>query len=84
MIYTVVWLPDALDDLAAVWMQPTARKAVTAAAHRIDRTLRRDPDTKGQDYFGDRVLFEHPLAVTFAVYPDDRLVKVLQVAFDPN
>ena len=79
MRYTVTWLPSALDQLASIWSLAPDRQAVTAASHRIDRRLRTDPENQGEDYHGDRILEEWPLLVTFAVYPDDRLVEVLGV-----
>jgi hypothetical protein len=79
MRYTVTWTPPAQDELATVWLNAPDRRAVTAASHRIDKALRNDPDTQGEEYFGDRILEDEPLAVTFAVYPDDRLVEVPQV-----
>jgi plasmid stabilization system protein ParE len=79
MIYTVVWTPDALDQLAALWPQAADRDAVTRAAQRIDHLLRHDPDTRGVDFYGDRLLVEPPLHVVYSVHRDDRLVKVQQV-----
>ena len=79
MRYTVTWTPSAQDELADIWINAPDRQAVTAAQHRIDRTLRVDAHTKGQDYDGDRMLEEWPLVVVFTVSPDDRLVEVISV-----
>ena len=56
MVYTVIWIPGAQNQLAALWIRATARHAVTQAAHRIDLLLRRDPDRSGVDFYGDRLL----------------------------
>jgi hypothetical protein len=79
MPFTVVWLPAALRQLAALWNASADRNALTRAADRFDRLLRFDPGTKGVDYYGDRLLVEPPLQVVFRVRPDDMLVEVLQV-----
>jgi plasmid stabilization system protein ParE len=79
MKYTVVWLPAALNQLADLWNHAPDRKAITEAADRIDRLLAVDPEMRGQAYQGRRILFQPPLAVRFAVRPDDRLVEVAQV-----
>jgi hypothetical protein len=79
MRYTVIWTPDALDQLADVWLRATNRNAVTRAAYHIDQILRDDPGTKGVDFYGDRLLVVTPLQVIFVIRPDDRLVEVQQV-----
>jgi hypothetical protein len=35
MIYTVVWVPDALDELTSLWLIAADRAAVTDASNRI-------------------------------------------------
>jgi hypothetical protein len=80
MRYTVTWTPSARDiDLTTIWLQSPDRQAVTKASHEIDRKLRNDPESQGQDFYGDRILEVWPLIVVFAVYPDDLRVEVLQV-----
>ncbi len=80
MRYTVTWAPSARDiELTTIWLQAPDRGAVTKASHEIERKLRTDPETQGQDFYGDRILEVWPLIVVFAVYPDDRLVEILQV-----
>jgi plasmid stabilization system protein ParE len=80
MKYTVVWKPDAEDELARLWNNAPDRAAVAAAADRIDATLLHDPETQGESRSGNiRVLFMPPLAVYFRVSPDDRLVEVAAV-----
>jgi hypothetical protein len=80
MKYTVIWVPDAEQELAAIWMAAADPDAVTAAAHLIDQCLRRDPDTQGESRpEGRRILLKYPLGVLFIVKPLDRLVYVLNV-----
>lgn len=79
MRHTVIWHPAALDQLAEIWTRASDRQAVTNAAGLIDEVLSVDPSVKGNDFYGDRILVEAPLAVTFTVRPDDRTVVILEV-----
>ncbi len=80
MRYSVNWTPNAVDQLADVWVVNVPdRGAVTAASHRIEQRLRVDPERQGEDFYGDRLLVDAPLAVTFAVYADDLRVDLLEV-----
>jgi hypothetical protein len=80
MKYTVVWKPDAEDDLARLWNSAPDRGAVAWAADQIDAQLKHDPETQGESRAGGvRILFVPPLAVHFRVSPDDRLVEVVAV-----
>ena len=79
MRYTVVWAPAASDQLADVWTRTSARQAVADAADEIDRLLRRDPLSRGEEQGTRRRLVVEPLEVLFTVSPDDRLVQVEQV-----
>jgi hypothetical protein len=45
MSYTVRYLPEAEQELAALWMNSSKRAAVTQAAHRIDRQLQQAPNS---------------------------------------
>ncbi len=79
MPFTVVWLPAALQQLADIWNSATDRNAVTRAASRVDAILRIDPESKGVDFYGDRLLVLPPLHIVYRVLPDDMQVEVLQV-----
>ncbi len=80
MIYTVVWLPAAERELAALWVDPATRPGVTQAANQIDLLLRNDPDRLGESREVDqRVLFVTPLGVLFRIKLQDRLVEVIHV-----
>jgi hypothetical protein len=39
MTYTVIWLPDAEDELAALWLDAKYRDAVTRASDVLERRL---------------------------------------------
>ena len=79
MIFTVVWLPSARDELAELWLHAADRQAVSRAANTMDRLLREDPQTRGQPLFGHRVLAVEPLTIAFDVSADDRMVTVTQI-----
>lgn len=80
MRYTVVWTPAAQQDLAAVWLSESDRKAIASAAEMIDRLLARDPETIGEARFDTvRTVAIPPLGVDYEAIVDDRLVYVLSV-----
>ncbi len=79
MRYTVVWSPAATNALADIWTRTSARQAVADAADEIDRLLRRDPLSKGDEHGTQRRLIVAPLEVLFTVMQDDRMVQVEQV-----
>ena len=79
MKFTVTWHPAARDELAQIWLDSSDREVVSTAANGIDQALSRDPDRKGEEFYGDRLFVSAPLAVTFAVFPEDCVVQVLQV-----
>lgn len=79
--FTVVWHSDVKNELAELWMAASDRRALSAAADRLDRELAVDPQRKGRPV-GDqlRVLTEPPLEILFDVSEPDRLVKIVAVA----
>jgi hypothetical protein len=80
MTFTVVWLDSAASELAVAWLTAKDRAVVTAAARNIDQRLRDSPESAGEAREGiRRILFAGPLAVTFEVSINDRLVRVLDV-----
>ncbi len=80
MKYTVVWAPRAERDLAAVWMNSPARNDIAAATYYADKTLREDPDVRGESRSGSlRVLHVLPLGFEFEVVEPDRLVRIVRV-----
>jgi hypothetical protein len=80
MNWTVVWLPAAEKELAALWLDPINRPQLSPAADKIDGLLRRDPLVLGESREGNqRIAFENPLAVLYRVKEPDRLVEVIHV-----
>ena len=79
MRYTVVWRDTALQQLATIWMAAVDRAAVNHAVDEVDAELADDPDQKGEDYFGDRYILTVVMWALYHVYPDDRMVHILQV-----
>lgn len=86
--YTVVWAPELHNDYAAYWMAatPAGRKRLTAAANCIDRELRYAPQLHGREVRGRPHLrlwrvpdIDPPVLAVFTVFPDDRLVRVVQI-----
>jgi hypothetical protein len=79
MKYTVVWRQSALDDLAEIWLSELDRESVSLAANTVDRILLDDPQSKGDEFFGDWLLTVDRLDVTYTIVDADRIVRVLQV-----
>ena len=52
MRYTVLWSPDAENDLAAIWLAANDRTAVTAAGNQIDAFLHQDAHLQGESRHG--------------------------------
>jgi hypothetical protein len=78
--FTVVWLPDAEQELAKRWLESPDRDQVTNSASRIESLLRVHPEEVGESRAqGRRILIVPPLAVTYRVLPDDRTVQVVNV-----
>lgn len=83
MRYTVVWLQDALAQLAQIWLEASDRKEITTAADRIDQELAIDPSTKGTTVSEElRSLYVPPLCAVFSVSEPDRLVEVASIRLD--
>ena len=79
-VFTVVYDPAALADLASAWTNAADRNAVTAAVERTDRALRADPHAVGVEVSeGLRGLNEGPLRFNYSIEEDDRVVRVAAV-----
>ena len=78
-----MWRKQALDELALVWMATADRPRLNDAVSRIDAALRLNPEVKGVDFYGDRLLVVAPLAVVFMIREEDRIVEVLQTLASP-
>lgn len=80
MTYRVVWTSDAQSDLATIWMESPDRRAVAAAADRLDMELPKEPAVFGESRSGQvRIAFSLPLAIEFEVHDPDLTVYVLAV-----
>lgn len=81
MNYTIIWEPPAENDLAAVWVRAADRNAVTAAAHRLDQDLARDPYGRGFPVGSPqtRTAAEWPLGIDYDIVEDDKLVRIVRV-----
>jgi hypothetical protein len=80
MKFTVVWRPEAEEELAQLWVDAPDPNAVTRAANSLDAALRRDPFDVGESQNEPtRIAFVDPLAFIFDVFPDDCKVLVKTV-----
>jgi len=82
--YRVLWKRLASEvQLASFVVQAIERGedvgAITRAVGEIDRLLESDPQERGESRdLGERILIVQPLAVTFEVFEDERVVVVLR------
>jgi hypothetical protein len=79
-MFNVRWERTARDELAIVWLHADSamRRAITVAAHQIDRKLRSDPFSESESRAADeRVQFEFPLAVRFEIDQQHSEVRIL-------
>jgi hypothetical protein len=78
--YTVTWTPDALDELAELWLSAEDRNAVTLATTSLDRELASAPAFKVTKLAeGLSYIDVPPLREFCIIREDDRLVEVVQV-----
>ncbi len=77
MRYTVTWTTQALNDLAAMWLEAADRNAFELAANAIDVFLATHPNARRCEVVsGYGTLMSGPLGVDFRVQEGDRLVVV--------
>lgn len=82
MIFQVVWLQTALNELATIWVEADSviRQAITEATHAIDGALQANPANQGDSREeGERVFFVYPLGIQFQIDAQHSLVRVLHV-----
>ncbi len=82
MIFHVVWLEQALNELADIWTtaDSSLRKAITEATNLLDQVLRADPFGSSESRSGKRrILFQRPLGVNIEVDLETKTVWVLNV-----
>lgn len=82
-MFQVEWLQSALDELAEGWNRSDSseRKAMTVACHEVDQWLRADPLGEGEArmHAQQRIAFLPPLAVSYHVDRDNRMVTIFHV-----
>jgi hypothetical protein len=82
--WKVVWLDDAEQELASIWLNATDKAAVTAADAAIQHLLSTDPLKHGAELSeGLRKLHVAPLLVFFSANSATRTVEVSWVAYVP-
>jgi len=82
--FTIVWLPDAEDQLAALWLQARDRGDISAAQSRIDAELAFDPAKKGAPVAeGLRQVTVAPLKAFYEVHESESKVEVTAVTRVP-
>ena len=75
-----MWLPEARNDLARLWLAASKRQAIAAASDEVDRLLRTHPVAVARHVAeGIWKLEVAPLLVYFAVSEEDRRVEVTNV-----
>lgn len=80
MSYSVVWLPAAENELAALWMVSSNRAGVNRASVELDRVLAANGPSEGESRAsGLRITFVPPLAVIFQVDESTKTVFVGRV-----
>ena len=80
MNFTVVWDPDAEQELIMLWLAARDRSAITAASHAIEQRLGNDPANEGESRPpGMRITFEPPLGIIFRVDESPYTVRILRV-----
>lgn len=80
MKYSVVWSPEAEQELARLWIGAPNRDAITNAANSVDLILRDDAHGVGESRSATkRVVFVAPLGVLFSVRRAQQSVSVLSV-----
>ena len=77
---TVVWVSEAEQELAQIWMESVARDEVASASRAIDLVLSNDAESVGNLLAEElRSLDAPPLRVLFEILDKDALVRVLKV-----
>ena len=81
MKFTVIWLPTIEAKLTQLWLAGRDREAIREATVEIEQTLATKPLSAGESRVGNyRIFFADPLAVMYSVWPEDRLVKIVEVS----
>jgi plasmid stabilization system protein ParE len=80
MKYDVIWLPDAEQELAEVWLNAPNRNLVSQAAFGIDLSIEADPNNVGESRPNERrIFFVPPLGIIYRVLESPQRVEVIHV-----
>lgn len=80
MRWTVVWLPQAEQELADIWTNSTDQSKVALATYEIETLLRFNPSgVGGSRDDGRRDIIRRPLGAVYKLFPQDRIVQVQRV-----
>ena len=78
--FTVVWMPDAEDELIKIWLSAADPASVSKASNRIDAELASNPLGTGDSVSeGIFRLKRPPLAVLFTIRESDCVVEIESV-----
>jgi len=79
--YFVRWRQAAEDDLLSLWLNaPADREEISRISQAADRLLERDAHLQGEAREGRRrILFVEGFGVTFDVYQNEHIVRVLGI-----
>lgn len=81
-MYDVVWMQEALNDLARIWMQADSvlRQEITRAANALDRELSTNPYLSSESRADDeRIIFIYPIGAIISIELGTRTVRILNV-----
>lgn len=77
--FHVDWLPDAIDDLAEIWLRAANRASVNFASAMIDQRLAESPSEWGKEVREGLCEFSvPPVRVLFAVDDANHIVEILR------
>ena len=82
MMFAIVWVQNALDELADVFVEAelTEQDRMTSGIEALNRRLTIEPTDEGESRWnGYRVTFPHGLVVIFHVNIEDQIVHVMRV-----
>jgi hypothetical protein len=83
MKYTVVWTPEAENELATAWLEAPSsalRNEIATNVATIERALRIQPSETGESRDADiRMAVVGPVGIVFRVIEDDCLVQVISL-----
>ncbi|HJT31645.1 MAG TPA: type II toxin-antitoxin system RelE/ParE family toxin [Pirellulales bacterium] len=77
--FHVDWLPDAIDDLAEIWMRAANRASVNFASAMIDQRLAESPSEWGKEVREELYEFNAPpLRVLFTIDDANHVVEIFR------